>query len=305
MKKLKEMSEVEQAIYAREIVNYQGKDRIVKSTELWEKLQSLPPNEIAYPLGYQKLDRILNNVEGGELVLVTGLTSDGKTTFLQSVTANMSTGGINSLWFSFEVTPQNLLKKMKLNGTLPVFYIPKEHTENSPEWLEERIFEAINKYNVKVVFIDHINHIVNLENFRRGMSTSLEIAEIATKLKNIALKYNLIVFLIAHCKDLPSGKSEVTASDVRDSGMIIRLADTVLTVQRVPNYYKITDKKIGIIGEDDTWVKIKVEKNRREGKRGYMLATYENGLIRELTQEEIISAEELEAFDSKKTWNKK
>ena len=62
------------------LVDYKGDDRIVSSHELANALDAdvLDTQKTGIP----SLDRILGGVEAGEMVIVSGPTGEGKTTFL-------------------------------------------------------------------------------------------------------------------------------------------------------------------------------------------------------------------------------
>jgi replicative DNA helicase len=248
-----------------ELFNYDGTDRVVLATDLAEELKLTEDSIFNFKTGIPSMDRILEGVECGELAVITGLSGQGKTSLMMTLTSNMANGGVKSVWFSLEVTPRQLLKKLSAKtDNLPEFYIPRENTDNTLKWIEERIIEAQSKFNTQVVFIDHINAIYSLENSKGNVS--LEIGDLVAKIKQFALKYNLIIFLVAHCKD-PVDNKEPNERSIRDSGMILRLADIAMGIWRVKNEKEST--RLEEIDEEDTWAKVRVWKNRRTGKLGW------------------------------------
>ena len=251
---------------------YQGEDRIVSSHELAKELDKINLPQVK--VGIPSMDRILNGVEAGELIVVTGPSGEGKTTFLMSLTQNLAEKNINSAWFTLEVTPKQFLAKLMHRGGLPLFYLPAKNLENHIVWLEERIVEAKVKFDTKVVFIDHIHQIFSLARIQSNIS--LEIGDLVGKIKDIALRENLTIFLIAHCKDDPMTPTrEPRKEDIRDSGLISRLADTIIGVWRVKANSEEASKprRPKELNETDNWAKVRIMKNRREGPLGtfYML----------------------------------
>lgn len=249
---------------------YDGDDRVVSSHELAEELAETEDSQFIIPTRVASFDRVHEGgVEAGELIVVTGPTGEGKTTFLMSVTKNMISDGVKSAWFSLEVTPRQFMKKIKKaeEHNVPLFYLPKENKEEGGlEWIEDRIIESKVKHNTNVVFIDHLHQIFSTDKFNKNINTSIEIGDMVAKLKAMALHHNIVIFLIAHSKDDPTGSSrEPKKEDIRDSGLISRLADTIVGVWRVTNDATIEQTRRKAIGEDDNKTKVRIFKNRRTG----------------------------------------
>lgn len=273
-----EMRKLEDRLYT-----YDGPDRIVSSHELAERLKDSPA--LAQPTGVPSLDRILNGVEAGELIIVGGPTGEGKTTLLMSITKNMAYADILSAWFTLEVTPDSFMRKLKkaCGEKMPHFYLPNENVDNQLEWIEQRIIEAKVKHNIKVVFIDHIHQIFSLHRVQSS-SVSLEIGDMVGKIKQMALDHGLTIFLIAHTRDNSTNpKAEPRKEEIRDSGLISRLADSIILVWRVRNADELTGTmRPSSIAEEDIKAKVRVVKNRREGKLGTFFMNHEQGLLNEV-----------------------
>lgn len=264
---------------------YEGEDRIVSSEWLSEDLKKTQESVFIIPTGVQTIDRLHDGgFEAGELVIVTGPTGEGKTSLLMSMTKNMSEAGSASVWFTLEVTPRQFLKKISMGGKeiVPLFYLPKENTDNQVEWIEERIIEAKVKHNAKVIFIDHIHQIMSMAKMNKTTNISWELGDLVGKLKDIALTHNLIIFLIAHTKDDPMGSArEPRKEDIRDSGLISRLADSIVGIWRVPDDEKLEGSRRKPLGESDTKSKVRVFKNRRTGKLGSFFMYHESHYLSE------------------------
>lgn len=290
------------------MLDYKGEDRVVTSHELAEELKKIDASVFRIMTGLPSLDRLLDGVEAGELIVVTGPTGEGKTTLLMSITKNMAASNIESIWFTLEVTPRQFLAKLvKAQGDdeakLPMFYIPragyedidikileqfkKKHNREFQmiDWIEYKIIEAKLKAEqkgntLKAVFIDHIHMIFSIAKVERNIS--LEIGDMVAKIKNIAIENNLAVFLIAHTKDDPQGSlRDPRKEDIRDSGLISRLADTIIGVWRIPNKEDGEKTRRTELSEDDRKAKIRIFKNRRTGKLGYFVAYHEDHCLTE------------------------
>lgn len=265
-----------------ELVHYGGEDRIVSSHELLEFVEE---NQMAaYSTGVPSIDRILNGVEPGEMIIVSGPTGEGKTTLLMSITKNMAEQNITSLWFTLEVTPRSFIQKMKkgCGDNMPLFYMPNRNTDNQLDWIEKRIIEAKVKQDVKVVFIDHIHQMFSLHKANGG-SISLEIGDMTGRIKQMAIDHHLIIFLIAHTRDnADKPNAEPRKEEIRDSGLISRLADAILMVWRIKNGDYEKSRRPQDLSEDDTQSKVRIVKNRREGKLGTLLMDHKDGLLTEV-----------------------
>ena len=263
----------------KELYIYKGDDRVIRSNELNEELKLVEDSIFNLKTHIPTMDRILDGVECGELIVITGLSGQGKTSLMMTITQNMAEHGDKSIWFTLEVTPRQFIKKISAKTSmLPEFYIPRENTDNTLLWIEERILESQVKFNTKVVFIDHINAIFSLESSKGNIS--LEIGDMVAKIKQIAIKYNLVIFLVAHCKD-PIDNKEPNERSIRDSGMIIRLADTVLGIWRVKNGKE--SNRLEEIEEEDSWAKCRIWKNRRTGKVGRWYMEHKEHSLSEVT----------------------
>lgn len=282
-KNLDHMTLDEYYAFEDELRSYKGKDRVVSSAEIAQELSKREVPLFSVKTKYATLDRITENVEEGELVVITGPTGQGKTTLAFNITRTLSEQSVPSLWFSYEMSYSQLLRKMTTDNVFE-FFMPKEMVTNHLDFIERRIMEAKIKYDCKVIFIDHLSMLYSLDKFAMK-NVALELGDIVAKIKNMCLKHGVIIFLLAHTKKIDAGQ-EIFLEDLRDSGMIANLADIVLTVQRVPNDWQPGDRRIGQIEEHDTRTRIKVEKNRRAGTKGSFITNYESGVLRELDKNE-------------------
>jgi len=277
-KKTEDLRKLEEHLY-----EYTGEDRIISSHELAAQLEE--DTTMAMPTGVPSIDRILGGIEPGELVLVSGPTGEGKTTLLMSITRNMAFQDIPSVWFTLEVTPRSFIRKMQkaCGDKMPLFYMPAKNVDNQLEWLEKRIIEAKVKHDVKAVYIDHVHQIFSLHRVKSG-SLSLEIGDMVGKIKQMAIDHHIAIFLIAHTRDnSDQPNAEPRKEEIRDSGLISRLADSIILVWRVKNTDELDSKRRPQnLGEEDVKAKIRIVKNRREGKLGSFFMNHEAGLFTEV-----------------------
>jgi replicative DNA helicase len=217
----KDLSELEE-----ELRDYEGEDKVISSHEMARTLQE-EKRPIEIKSGIQTLDECIGGFEGGELSVISGLTGNGKTLFDQTLTRNFADQGIKSLWFSYEVMPANFLKAF--GEDLPLFYMPARLTENAIDWISTRISEAILKYEIRAVFVDHLHFIVEMS---RNSNLSIEIGAVMRAIKKMAVKFNIAFFLIAHPTKVKPDM-ELGIGDIRDSSFVAQEADNVFLIWRL------------------------------------------------------------------------
>lgn len=246
-------------------------DRIVTSKELSEEFANLPKQN-GYSTGYKQLDYYLRHVAEGDLIILTGNTGEGKSAFGVSLTKNFLEQQLGCLWFSFELSGQELLERFSEKPTnMPIFHLPRIISSKSADWIEKKIVEGIKFHNTKVVFIDHLHYLTDDATVRNKNLPEI-LGDLCRRFKMIARKYRVIVFLLAHVRKVSqSTKKGVvnrpTLDDLAGSAAIGQEADTVLVIQRIG---KKRSKKIDIdeIAELSTDVKVYIDKNRRLGRLG-------------------------------------
>ena len=62
-----------------QLKNYNGKDRVVSSQEIQKQLENQPENPVRITTGFNYLDSLIEPIEGGEMITITGLQKRGKT----------------------------------------------------------------------------------------------------------------------------------------------------------------------------------------------------------------------------------
>ena len=251
---------------------YEGDDKIISSEELREEIEA--EKEKDHLMIYTKipaLDRIIDGFREGNLVVVSAPTKMGKTTLCQTFTIEFAKQDMNCLWFSYEVPMYEFMNKFGDNP--PLFYLPKQLKGNTMTWLEERIVESIAKFNTKVVFIDHLHYIVDMN--ARNQNMSLQIGSVMRFLKKIALKYNIVIFIVAHMKHIKL-TSEPDLDDLRDSSFIGQEADIVLMMWRL----KISDTEMS------NEANLVVRAHRRTGENGLIKLIHTKGRFNQLQKDD-------------------
>lgn len=214
--------------------SYKGVDRVVhaedKRKEIEETNQNKPPFRAMS--GIKSLDDCTDGFRKGQLIVVSGPTKNGKTSFCQTLTNNFIEDEKKCIWFSYELGYEELFDKFP-EGTLD-FYVPNYIQDGNLEWVEDRIIESKQKFGTEIVFLDHLDFLRDPV-ILRGVSLNMSayIGGIVQKIKSIAVRHGLVIFLMSHIRKNKWTSNELpSAEELRDSGQIAQLSDMVLMLIR-------------------------------------------------------------------------
>lgn len=201
-------------------------DRVVSSEEMNWELQQQEPQK-GWDTGFPQLDMMTRGFKEGDLVILSGLTGNGKSQLAVTLAKKFLEKGANSLFFSYELSSQELIERF--GNPLPVFYLPRLPRSKSSEWIERKVEESIKKYGTKIVFIDHLHYLLGDEATRYG-NTAETLSQMCRDFKQIARRQRVIIFLLAHVRKYATDRPHM--QDIKDSSGIIQEADTVLIIHR-------------------------------------------------------------------------
>lgn len=261
-----------------DINNLKGRPILSKVEKIWHLAEGQEPSSVIYPCGYELFDKAMDGgFRPGELVVVSAQTGQGKTTWCQNLAKNFDKKGWASLWFSYEMNLWYLREKFKKLGCDENLnaYAPVEALQDSVMWMCDIIHEAIEDYDCRMVFIDHLHYLIPLNS---DVVNSLTIGALVRAIKLIAVQKNIVVFLIAHSKKVYQTE-KFDLSSIRDSSLIAQEADYVFLIERLK---KDASK---LAGEDSEWTnqaKITLAKNRRTGESKFLICEHKNGQFLEI-----------------------
>jgi len=208
---------------------YDGADQIVTSQFLRHKFQRMPP-ELKVSFRSAFFPSIVEACDGfreGEMIVISGPTKSGKTLLSQSLTYAFAQSNIECLWFSYEMPARQFIESFP-EDMFPKFFLPQEIHAQNIDWFEERTLEAWQKYNCRVVFVDHLHFLFDMAKIR---SPSLDIGAYVRRIKRFAVKNKLIVFLLTHITKI-SPDEKLSYSKIRDSSFVPQEADSVFMIRR-------------------------------------------------------------------------
>ena len=208
--------------------NYEGSDRVVPASEIAVKYANEPEYLINLMAGLPTLDKAMGGFRDGELITISGYTKNGKTLLAQTLTNAFIAQKSFPLWFSYEVPTRQFIKQFPL---IPHLFMPMELKAHKIDWVEDRVVEAVQKFNTRVVFIDHLHFLFDIGSSRNA---SLDIGQIIRRLKLMAIQYEICIFLLCHTQQ-PKGDDGLSYEKIRDSSFVAQESDSVIMIARTPD----------------------------------------------------------------------
>ena len=281
-------------------------DRIYKAPEVMEMVvgdynerkEKLINNESGGLLsGLEKLDQTTGGFQPGDLVLIAGRPSMGKTAFALFAAMNMARANKHILFFSLEMSALQLGNRIILNECDIPFKAFREGSlisqyENlmnkSAKNISERSItiadnSALNMFHIRnialrqkrnvgvdAIFIDYLQLINNSSNNESPFSArSHELSTITKACKRLAMELGVPVILLSQLNRGVEARSDKhpIMSDLRDSGAIEEDADMVCLLYREAYYSKVKDYKGELLLE-----------KFRNGETGTICFTHNEGM---------------------------
>ena len=196
----------------------------------------------------------------GDLVIVAGATSQGKSTLASTIAYNMANDGEPIAYYSLEMSAKQLTARMMARCTqvsssitlyaklseyeykqvydgslsikkLPIYFDEKNKT--SFVNMCSSIRRMVKRYGVKVVFIDYLQI---LANGSRDNRESL-IGDMARDLKRLAVEENICICALSQLNRSKEDKGRPRLNQMRGSGQIEEACDMAVLIHR-PNLQK-------------------------------------------------------------------
>lgn len=214
--------------------------------------------------GLQELDQIIGGFYFGQVILLTGRRGEGKSTLLSQLDLEAIDQGYATLIYSGELADYHVKNWMDLQAAgpdniqvnydennQPVSSIPADMLHKINEWytdlayiydnnilnddsselesLLDTIEASIQRYDIKLICIDNLMTAMDAmpgEDFYQAQS------QFVKRLKKLAVKYDVVVILVAHPRKT---KEAISNDDVSGSSDITNRVDVVLSYSRDEN----------------------------------------------------------------------
>lgn len=225
------------------------------------------------PTGYKDFDDMTSGLQAGDLIVIAGRPSMGKTAFALNIATNVAEDPDNCvLIFSLEMSAQELVLRMLSTESQVEMQRIRKGNIGREEW--DSLIEAggrlsrmnifvddtpaisLNeirakarrikaRYNLKLVIIDHLQLITTSESHKMITNRNAEISFISRNLKALAKELNIPIIVLSQLSRAVENRADKRPilSDLRESGAIEQDADVVAFLYREDYYNKNTPNK--------------------------------------------------------------
>ena len=253
-----------------------------------ENLQETPGGVSGLATGFVELDRMTTGLQAGDLAIVAGRPSMGKTSWVLNVAQTAAIeNGVPVAIFSLEMSKEQLVQRfLCAEGRVDAQRLrrgrlePDEyqrlaraagHLNTAPIWIDDSATANVlemkakarrlkSEANLGLVVVDYIQL---MSGTARTDSRVHEVSEISRGLKALARELEVPVIALSQLSRAPEQRTDrrPQLSDLRDSGSIEQDADLVMFLYRPEYYLGPTDK----------------DGNSIEGKAELIMAKQRNG----------------------------
>jgi len=229
------------------------------------------PDELrGVPTGYTQLDQMTGGLQRGDLIIIAGRPSMGKTTLAVNIAENAALGhNIASAIFSMEMSAEQVTLRMisslgRINQTslrtgrlseedwpridtamtqlsqAPIFI--DETPSLTPTDLRARARRLKREHNLGLIVVDYLQ-LMQVPGTKENRAT--EISEISRSLKALARELNLPVIALSQLNRSVEQRQEKkpVMSDLRESGALEQDADVIMMIYREEVYEANTPRK--------------------------------------------------------------
>ena len=214
--------------------------------------------------GFTELDKCTGGLSPGNLVVVAGRPTMGKTSLALDVALRTAMQGIGTMFFSFEMTSQEIIRRVmskvaRINvlrlrhgeledwqlvlyrkaaqeiGTLPMSIFDSNFVPREIEQQIQSLNRKLHPEQIRLVVADHLQ-IMGTRDGVKYERRDRQLATYTSQLKDIAKANECCVLLLSQLNRLsehrPLEQRQMRLSDLRESGAIEQDADIVIGLYR-------------------------------------------------------------------------
>jgi len=268
-------SETKREMLARtnkHLVKYDGKDVVVSLSEIEKEVRN-KPLPVPIPSGITGLDELLG-YEGKKAggfyrknhYILSAPPKSGKTAMMMELVTRMPHN--EPMIIPLEQPAIELVETMVERGMkVPKAFAPYTNKIPDLKWVEDRITEAVIKYNSDIVFIDHLAYLeADEKNYNHN--EHLKIRKLMHGLKWIAAELDIVIVTLVHINkhnpvEIPTTQALQGSSSIfqEASGIIMLWRETYMDSKEA----KTTNKTLCM-----------VQANRRTGQTGSIRLKMDN-----------------------------
>lgn len=222
----------------------------------------------AIPTGFSGIDNLITGFREGQMIIIGGRPSQGKTSLAVNIMLNMAKVGRKLIFFSLEMAKAEIVHRMI--AVVGECDLSKEVMARSkPSWTREKIANAANEIyelpihiddtpgrtifeiesvarnyvkneGIEAIFVDHLGWV---ETGEKKQTEYEQVTKVARRLKNLARTLQVPVVVLSQLNRAVENRKEIRPrmSDLRSSGAIEQDADVVMFIHREEYYRKKED----------------------------------------------------------------
>ncbi len=246
------------------------KDILPQTIDRLDMLHQTPGELRGVTTGFAELDRMTNGLQPGDLVVIAGRPSMGKTTLAVNIAENAAVGkGVSAAVFSMEMSAEQLTLRMisslgrvnqthlrtgqfsdedwsRINGAIaqlsaaPLFV--DESPALTPTEVRARARRLKRERGLGLIVVDYLQ-LMQVPGTKENRAT--EISEISRSLKALAKELQVPVIALSQLNRAVEQRTEKkpVMSDLRESGAIEQDSDVILLIYREEVYEPNTTRK--------------------------------------------------------------
>lgn len=224
-------------ISSRDAANLTSQSKLAMMSDYEEQIAERELNwnkPVGLKTNLQTLDKYTMGLAPGELTIIGGATSQGKTLLACNITSRIAAEGHNVLFVTLEMTHAELGSRIKrISGRnadeISVCVAFQKADELDWQSIDGLIANAVKEFGAKLVVIDHLHYFT-----RELQNVSEDLGRITKEFKKNAIRHSVPIILISHTRKGDS-KQLSTIDDLRGSSYIAQDADIVLMVGQQPD----------------------------------------------------------------------
>ena len=256
---------------------------------------------LTIPTGFHELDKKIVGLFAGEITILSGLNSSGKTSWLDCLTLNVVQNGFKAAiwsgemqdwrfqgWINQIAAGRNFVRKKE--GYDNLYYTPSQYCDKISEWLDGKMFlynnqygskwgqlfndikEVVEKEGVQLVVLDNLAS-MNIDDYD-GDKYSKQ-TQFIIDLKEYAKNSNIHVIIVCH----PRKQNDLLRKEsISGTADLTNLADNVFILHRVGRDFETRGAEF--FGQEKTFEFLKygnvleVCKNRQLGIADHLVGMY-------------------------------
>lgn len=243
---------------------YTGEYELVWSKDTLEEIKNRPKRS-SHKSGVPEFDDLTGGFRPQQMIGIGAQSGHGKTAFGLWLLKQYES--LNPVLLPLEQSSEELIEQRHENDQfVPNYLSPKKHSAFvNPDWIEQRIVEAIAKYNSQLIMLDHMGYIEAGEDYRRE-GEHLRIEKKLQTIKHLAIKWNVTIVILIQLSQLEEEHAP-QLRDLKGSSAIRQECDKIILLWR-------NNQKTGKARVYDNKVLISLQKNRFDGKNGNVGAEF-------------------------------